>query len=421
MFIKDYALLSRPIQKMTRKDIEFEWGPEQELVMDKLKEALGVAPCLKPLNYDWDSDIVMAVDTSWMAVGIQVYQTDPNDPKKHYYAKFVSIMLNRREAEFSQPKRELYGLKRALEAMQYWLLGCRHLVVEIDTKYIQGMLNNLEMGPNTTINRWIEQILMFSFKLKHVKGANFPADGLSRREFQPGDEVWPEGKDELEPNGLPEVHDEWDYFAEQPLDIEEFKHEIDTRGGYLQEIRGKALDVNDFEEELKGKDQLVSKFIKKTYKEEGLVLPAYVQMEVEEKLLLDDKPQDDEEKREDYDEEHHSMGTREQDEKLNLVFSWWKDTSTCPEGFERDVKYKRFVCYASKFFVSTQGKLYRRGRNGMPLLVVQKEHRMYMMRTVHDALGHRGGFATKSMLEQRFWWPELEGDVRWYVKTCHLC
>lgn len=57
----------------------------------------------------------------------------------------------------------------------------------------------------------------------------------------------------------------------------------------------------------------------------------------------------------------------------------------------------------------------------MHLLVVQKKHRMYMMRAAHDALGHRGSFATKCLLERRFWWPDLEGDVRWYVKTCHLC
>jgi hypothetical protein len=214
MFIKDYALLSRPIQKMTRKDVEFEWGEEQKSAMEKLKVALGNAPCLKPLNYDWDSDIVLAVDTSWMAVGIQIYQTDPHDPKKRYYAKFASITLNRREAEFSQLKRELYGLKRALESMQYWLLGCRRLVVEMDAKYIQGMLNNPGMGPNATINRWIEQILMFKFKLKHTKGVNFPPDGLSRREAQPGDEEWPRRDEEdLEPNGPPSRHEGWDYFG----------------------------------------------------------------------------------------------------------------------------------------------------------------------------------------------------------------
>jgi hypothetical protein len=105
-------------------------------------------------------------------------------------------MLSRREAAFSQLKRELYGLKRALEAMQYWLLGCRCLVVEMDAKYIQGMLNNPGTRPNATINRWIEQILMFNFKLKHVKGTNFPPDGLSRREAQPGDEEWPRRDEE---------------------------------------------------------------------------------------------------------------------------------------------------------------------------------------------------------------------------------
>jgi hypothetical protein len=35
--------------------------------------------------------------------------------------------------------------------------------------------------------------------------------------------------------------------AEQPLDFEKFKHEIDTRGGYIETL---ALSIKDFEEEL---------------------------------------------------------------------------------------------------------------------------------------------------------------------------
>jgi hypothetical protein len=70
MFVKDYSLLTRPIEKLTGKDVEFEWGDEQELSMGKLKEGLANTPCLKPLNYDWNSNIVIAVDTSWMAIGL---------------------------------------------------------------------------------------------------------------------------------------------------------------------------------------------------------------------------------------------------------------------------------------------------------------------------------------------------------------
>ncbi|CAK5284040.1 unnamed protein product, partial [Mycena citricolor] len=28
---------------------------------------------------------------------------------------------------------------------------------------------------------------------------------------------------------------------------------------------------------------------------------------------------------------------------------------------------------------------------------------------------------TKSLLETRFWWPEMERDVDWWRKTCHSC
>ena len=44
-----------------------------------------------------------------------------------------------------------------------------------------------------------------------------------------------------------------------------------------------------------------------------------------------------------------------------------------------------------------------------------------MLRSAHDVLGHRGAYATKMLILERFWWPEIDADVRWYVQTCHLC
>jgi hypothetical protein len=67
--------------------------------------------------------IFIFLTTSWRAIGIIVYQLDPEDPKKKYYARFASITLGPTEANYSQPKRELYGLMRALEAMYYWIFG----------------------------------------------------------------------------------------------------------------------------------------------------------------------------------------------------------------------------------------------------------------------------------------------------------
>src|ERR1700753_1524639 len=274
MFIQGFSDLARPIQKLTCKGIIFEWGPRQELSMEALKEALKNAPCWRPLNYDWDTDIVLAVDTSWMAIGVIVYQMDLIDPKKKHYAKFASLPMNSREARFSQPKRELYGIKRALTAMQYWLLGCRRLVVETDALYIKGMLSNPGMGPNATINRWIEQILMFQFKLKHVKGSTFAPDGLSRREVQPGDEEWPINEEEFEDCKLPENHPEWDYSIRQPEDFEAFKDQIDDRGGYLQEIDEEPERFNEFEnllEMARVEEQARSRIVRSAYKSKYFV------------------------------------------------------------------------------------------------------------------------------------------------------
>ncbi|KNZ77803.1 hypothetical protein J132_03863 [Termitomyces sp. J132] len=136
-------------------------------------------------------------DTSWMAVGFGIFQEALGNPKQHTCAKLGSITLNEREARFSQPKRELYGLMRALQANKYWLVGCRKLVVETDAKYLKGMLSNPGVGPNATIMRWIEDVQLYHFTLRHVPEQTFSVDGLSMRLKQPGDEEYPPVNPEL--------------------------------------------------------------------------------------------------------------------------------------------------------------------------------------------------------------------------------
>jgi len=138
--------------------------------MELIKEGVRQAKAIRPLDYNNQGAIVLAVDSSYIGVGFYIYQEDINDPKKHYYAKFGSRPLNDREARFSQPKRELFGLKEALRMNKRWLFGSRKLVVETDAKYIKGMLDNPDMMPNATINRWIDEISLYKFTLRHKAG-----------------------------------------------------------------------------------------------------------------------------------------------------------------------------------------------------------------------------------------------------------
>jgi len=130
----------------------------------------------------------LAVNTSWRAVGYYIYQRDDKNPKKIYYVKFNSLLMDPWQQRYSQPKRELCGLRRALEQEIYLFQGYRNFVVETDAKYLMGMLNNPGKMPNVTINRWVDYICTnFFFEIIHKKEKTFGPDRLSRRKWYPGD------------------------------------------------------------------------------------------------------------------------------------------------------------------------------------------------------------------------------------------
>jgi hypothetical protein len=427
IYITDYSSRAQGIQKLMRNNAIFEWGPEQEESMRMLKEGVSDAKCVLPLDHTAPGAIVLAVDTSWRAVGFYIYQEDPSDKKKKRYARFGSILLTEREQRFSQPKRELFGLLRALLACHYWIIGVRKLIVETDAKYLKGMLENPGIGPNATINRWIDNILMFHFELRHVAGKTFGPDGLSRREGQPGDEQY-----ENPEEGADEVQHPLEFVKKfdgdsDPLEISEFKNDIDTRGGYIlsvdnqpqwEEITPVALSASCFSKELseaRYQLELEKDMARKCLKEKDV--PESQKRFIQQFVLRDAEPEIDSLE---YDESNRTEQGIEMDAKIPLFKAWVQDPKKRPKGMS-DKQYFNFVRSAKHFFVDKQGRLYRRSVDDEHKLFVEKRDRTRMMHSAHDSLGHRGSYATRQLLMARFWWPELERDVHQYVKTCHLC
>lgn len=369
--------------------------------MANLKEAIRTAPCLRSIDYPNGGPVKLSVDTSYHAIGWYISQQDTEDPKKWYYCRFGSTLMSKTEANYSQPKRELFGLMRALQENRYWLIGLRKLIVETDAKYIKGMLANPEMGPNATINRWIENVLAFHFELQHVPGKTFAADGLSRRPRAPDDpEQEPydhagEARDGLQGYLKPNPDDP------DPLDFEDFKCDIDTRGGYALEVcqpDHKSRMSHLFEEE------------------QALDITKTQLITVE---MLPDKNDPEEIGRlREYEDGRCSPFAREFDAKLPKILEWLKGPLKVPKGMDSKEATK-WVRDCSHFF-EVDGKLWRR-QAGHPQRVVPREERMYIMKAAHDDLGHRGAWATHQTVAKCFWWPDLEADVHWYMKTCHLC
>ena len=440
-YILNYGIKAHELTRLLKKGVPFEWGPKQIESMELIKEGVRNAEAVRPLDYESQGAIVLAVDTSYIAVGFYIYQEDVNDPKRHYYAKFGSRPLNDREARFSQPKRELFGLKEALRMNKRWLFGARKLIVETDAKYIKGMLENPDMMPTATINRWIDEILLYHFTLRHKAGATFGPDGLSRRPMQEGDPLLEVDEEEAGEPELPkfEMKQEKD---PPPLPIDDFVDKIDSRRGYFHGI---ANSLDDFVEELEKADiqrDQECKILKSRLEKSKADLPVeqieYVQQLVNVLALKSSVPEVSDRvgkssaragnshshnehrgKEKFYNELHRSVGAIEQDEFMPHIKERLKDHQYVPEGFS-DKQKKRLFRLANRFLIY-EGRIYRRGTEGQHRLFVPKKKRTQMMTEAHDHNGHRGFFATRALLSQRFWWPEMESDIKEFVKTCHPC
>jgi hypothetical protein len=180
IFIPDYAKRANALTHLTRKNVEFEWGEAQENAFEDLKEAITTAPVLKPLDYDSDLPVYLAVDSSPIAAGWLLSQ-DHEDKKRHPI-RYGSRVWKQHEALYSQAKRELLGVLVGLKGTRRYTIGVKKLIVEVDAEYIKGMLNNPDLQPNATLNRWIALIQLYDFELRHIPAEKHKApDGLSRR------------------------------------------------------------------------------------------------------------------------------------------------------------------------------------------------------------------------------------------------
>jgi hypothetical protein len=69
IFIKNFSLRTHPLIKLTRKDEPFVFGPEQIQAQGDLKTALLKSPALRTTDYTSSTPVILAVDTSYIAVG----------------------------------------------------------------------------------------------------------------------------------------------------------------------------------------------------------------------------------------------------------------------------------------------------------------------------------------------------------------
>jgi len=188
IWIPNYSQIVRPLTELYHKNKDFIWNDRRQAAFEEIKQLVSSAPALHPIDYISDNPVILSVDSSQEAAGMILSQID--DKGRRRPARYGSVPMSERESRYSQPKLELFGLYRALRHWRLYIIGIKNFHVEVDAKYIKGMLNEPDLQPNAAINRWIQGILMFDFKLIHVPAERHKGpDALSRRTLAEGEQA----------------------------------------------------------------------------------------------------------------------------------------------------------------------------------------------------------------------------------------
>jgi len=176
-FIKDFAQVARPMNILTRKDVKWQWGEEQQKAFDELKRIFTTKPVL--VAPDLDKEFRVEADASNYAIE-GVLSMKCSD-KLWRPVTFISKSLSNTERNYEIHDKEMLVVVRCLEAWRHFLEGMTmKFEIWMDHKNLEYFMKAQKL--NRRQARWALYLSRFDFMLKHILGSKMgKADSLSRR------------------------------------------------------------------------------------------------------------------------------------------------------------------------------------------------------------------------------------------------
>jgi hypothetical protein len=186
-FIKDFAALSEPLVRLTKKDIPFQWEEEQDQAFQTLKEAFLSDEVLASLNPERGA--VVECDSSGFAIGATLSQEDLSGNLRT--VAYLSRKFTPAEANYPIHDKELLAVIFCLQEWDSELRSVREFEVVTDHKNLEYFTKKQKLTERHV--RWAQIMSQFNnMKIRYRPGKdNVRADALSRR-----DQDMPKGEDD---------------------------------------------------------------------------------------------------------------------------------------------------------------------------------------------------------------------------------
>lgn len=171
--VKNYSSITEPLTRLLRKDVRWNWGPEQQKAFDEIKKVLSTRPVLAV--YDPELNTELHTDASALGFGAILFQMHQGVPRVvAYYSKQTTSD----QRQYHSYELETAAVVLALRHFRVYLIGIKFTVVT-DCSALRTAFSKKDLIPR--VARWWLEVQDFNFDIKYRSGMKMPhVDALSR-------------------------------------------------------------------------------------------------------------------------------------------------------------------------------------------------------------------------------------------------
>ena len=402
-FIRDFAHIATPLNKLLQQDEKFTWSNECQQAFDYLKNALTSEPIMLPFP-DFSKEFILYTDASNFSIGYILGQKD-QDNREHVIS-YAGRSLQPGERRWGITDKECLAVIEGVKHFHVYLSG-RKFQIYTDHSALKWL--QTRKADNGRLGRWSLLLQDYNYEVIHIPGRKHGnADCLSRIQYN---QEHPEGIPSIpaKPSVEPAIPDN----ALELMNLETIDGNASgpSEDGWLeyhltyttyQTQEGPQLNtitsintvqtLNQAEQNFYSEEP--TKLLNSIMAVETITLKDYQRLDDELKLYI----------------EYLEDGKLPEDEKFkNKILS----------GKSHYVLDDQGILH---FFITLPGKGHQNERQ-IRTLAVPKTLRKDVMMSFHDCLlgGHEGFDRSYNKIRMKYYWPGMYADIQKYVKTCQSC
>ena len=429
-FVPRFADISRPLTKLTRHNVVFEWTGQCSKAFNHLRELLMEYPILR--YPDPKQGYILYTDASgigWSGVLTQEHLDERGKAKNHPIC-YVSGQFRGSQLNWAALTKEAYAIYMSVRRLSFYVTDAE-VTIRSDHLPLKKFLNKQTM--NSKVNNWAVELEQFRLHLEWIPGTrNLLADSLSRLL-----DVVPDAQKTKEPDD----HEFGSYCFEE-LEPAKVMDKVNTE---VIELKDNSEFPNDSQESRKSLEKPVESEIsieEKKAQDSYSEFSEHSQNSLTEsavkffEIKFGEKPKakrtllSGSECREDSQKsrgsqcveitEHEDLREiklplkQKQLQQLQMNDTYCRDVA---KKLHKDIELQ-------KIFIKEEGVLYRLwiedGRTFKCILVPQVLQD-FMIILAHDYSGHNGSRRTYNCLKRQYYWPGIRKQIFRHCKKCKEC